>query len=111
MCIRDREWNTGFYPPLPGYSNQTIRPYTDMLMHDMGEENRGRFRTFRTPPLWGRGLMRKTAGHTDMFHDLRARDFEEAVLWHFGEAEFARERFRELSAKERSDLIEFLEAL
>lgn len=105
------EWNTGFYPPLPGYSNQTIRPYTDMLMHDMGEENRGRFRTFRTPPLWGRGLMRKTAGHTDMFHDLRARDFEEAVLWHFGEAEFARERFRELSAKERSDLIEFLEAL
>lgn len=105
------EWKTGEYPPMPAYANQTIRPYTDMLMHDMGEENRAQFATYRTPPLWGRGLMRKTANHTDMFHDLRARDFEEAILWHFGEAEFAREQFRHLSAKERADLIEFLKAL
>lgn len=105
------EWKTGEYPPLPAYANQTIRPYTDMLMHDMGEENRGRYRTFRTPPLWGRGLMHKTANHTDMFHDLRARDFEEAILWHFGEAEFSRELFRNLSAKERAELIQFLKAL
>jgi len=105
------EWQTGEYEPMPAYSNQTIRPYTDMLMHDMGEENKGQFRTYRTPPLWGRGLMRKTANHTDMFHDLRARDFEEAILWHFGEAEFSRELFRNLSAEDRDNLIHFLKAL
>lgn len=105
------EWKTGYYQPFPAYSNQTIRPYTDMLMHDMGKENAGRFRTYRTPPLWGRGLMNKTAGHTDMFHDLRARDFEEAILWHFGEAEFSRELFRNLPEEKRSQLIKFLESL
>lgn len=105
------EWTTGEYKPLPGYANQTIRPYTDMLRHDMGEINRGRSRFWRTPPLWGRGLMHKTANHTDMFHDLRARDFEEAILWHFGESEFSREMFRHLSAKERGQLIQFLKAL
>ena len=82
-----------------------------MLMHDMGKENAGRFRTYRTPPLWGRGLMNKTAGHTDMFHDLRARDFEEAILWHFGESEFSRELFRNLPEEKRSQLIKFLESL
>ena len=51
------EWTTGEYKPLPGYANQTIRPYTDMLRHDMGEINRGRSRFWRTPPLWGRGLI------------------------------------------------------
>ncbi len=105
------EWKTGDYPPMKAYSNQVIRPYTDLLMHDMGEENKGQFRTYRTPPLWGRGLMHKAANHTDMFHDLRARDFEEAILWHFGEAEFSRELFRNLSAKERKELILFLKSL
>jgi len=105
------EWQTGEYKPMPAYSNQTIRPYTDLLMHDMGEENKGQFRTYRTPPLWGRGLMLKAANHTDMFHDLRARDFEEAILWHFGEAEFSRELFRNLSAEDRDNLIHFLKAL
>ncbi len=105
------EWRTGDYAPLPGYSGQLIRPYTDLLRHDMGEINKGRSRLWRTPPLWGRGLMRKAADHTDMFHDLRARDFEEAILWHFGEAEFSRELFRQLSAEERAALIEFLKSL
>lgn len=105
------EWTTGEYAPFKPYSGQIIRPYTDMLMHDMGEENKGRFRTYRTPPLWGRGLMPKTAGHSDMFHDLRARDFEEAILWHFGEAEFARELFRNLDKRKRARLIKFLESL
>jgi len=104
-------WVTGDYPFLPGYSRQKIWPYTDLLLHDMGEENRGRFRTFRTPPLWGRGLMRIAADHSDMFHDLRARDFEEAILWHFGEAKGAREAFRNLSAYQRAALIRFLEAI
>lgn len=104
-------WTTGEYPYMPGYSNQKIWPYTDLLMHDMGEENRGRYRVYRTPPLWGRGLMKITANHTDMFHDLRARDFEEAILWHYGEAEFAREYFRHLSQEEREALIAFVKAL
>lgn len=103
--------DNGGIKPLPGYANQTIRPYTDMLRHDMGEINRGRSRFWRTPPLWGRGLMHKTANHTDMFHDLRARDFEEAILWHFGESEFSREMFRHLSVEERGQLIQFLKAL
>ncbi len=105
------EWKTGEYPPMPAYANQIIRPYTDLLMHDMGEENRGMVRTYRTPPLWGRGLMKRAADHSDMFHDLRARDFEEAILWHFGESEFARESFRHLSAQDRADLIQFLKSL
>ncbi len=105
------EWKTGEYPHMPAYANQIIRPYTDMLLHDMGEENRGLGLTYRTPPLWGRGLMIKTADHSDMFHDLRARDFEEAILWHFGESEFARERFRHLSADEREALIKFIKAI
>lgn len=105
------EWKTGEYAPLPAYANQVIRPYTDMLRHDMGEINKGRSRLWRTPPLWGRGLMHKAANHTDMFHDLRARDFEEAILWHFGEGEFSREMFRRLTAEERGQLIRFLKSL
>ncbi|WP_321371134.1 di-heme oxidoredictase family protein [uncultured Draconibacterium sp.] len=104
-------WTTGEYAHIPGYSNQKIRPYTDLLMHDMGDENKGRFRTYRTPPLWGKGLMEKAANHTDMFHDLRARDFEEAILWHFGEAEEAREFFRNLTKENREALIKFCQSI
>ncbi|MCG6186279.1 di-heme oxidoredictase family protein [Maribellus maritimus] len=100
-------WTTGDYEYIPEYSNQKIWPYTDLLMHDMGDENQGRFRTYRTPPLWGRGLMNKAANHTDMFHDLRARNFEEAILWHFGEAEDSREFFRNLAKEDREALILF----
>lgn len=104
-------WTTGEYSYMPGYSNQKIWPYTDMLRHDMGEINHGRYAKFRTPPLWGRGLMKICAGHTDMFHDLRARNFEEAILWHFGEAVSQREYFRNLDKSDRRALIKFLEAI
>lgn len=104
-------WTTGDYEYIPGFSKQKIWPYTDLLLHDMGDENAARFRTYRTPPLWGRGLMLNTVDHTDMFHDLRARDFEEAILWHFGEAESAREFFRSLSAEERAALIRFVKSI
>lgn len=104
-------WRTGPYEFIPAYSNQKIWPYTDMLMHDMGEENRGLTRDFRTPPLWARGLMHTTVDHTDMFHDLRARDFEEAILWHFGESEPSREVFRNLPKRDREALVEFLKAI
>lgn len=105
------DWTTGEYPYIPAYSNQRIWPYTDLLMHDMGKENAGRYRTYRTPPLWGRGLMYNAVDHTDMFHDLRARNFEEAILWHFGEAKGSREMFRRLSKQDREALIAFLNAL
>jgi CxxC motif-containing protein (DUF1111 family) len=104
-------WITGDYKHIPAYSRQKIWPYTDLLMHDMGEENRGLTKLFRTPPLWARGLMHNVVDHTDMFHDLRARDFEEAILWHFGEGLESREAFRNLSAEERAALIEFLDSI
>lgn len=104
-------WVTGPYEYIPAYAGQKIWPYTDMLMHDMGDENRGLVRTYRTPPLWARGLMHTTVDHTDMFHDLRARDFEEAILWHFGESVASREMFRHLPAADRAALIEFLNSI
>jgi CxxC motif-containing protein (DUF1111 family) len=103
---------------LPEMSNQTIRPYTDLLVHDLGEglaDHRPVFdaggRDWRTPPLWGIGLVSKVNGHTLFLHDGRARNLTEAILWHGGEAEAARETFRNLSKSDRDALIAFLESL
>jgi CxxC motif-containing protein (DUF1111 family) len=106
---------------LEGYaelSNQTIRPYTDLLLHDMGEalaDGRPDFeadgREWRTPPLWGIGLLEVVNGHTNLLHDGRARDFVEAVLWHGGEAEASREAFRSMPREDRLALVRFLESL
>lgn len=104
-------WTTGEYKPVPGFAKQKIWPYTDLLMHDMGTINHGVRATLRTPPLWARGMMDNVADHTDMFHDLRARDFEEAILWHFGEGTGSREAFRDMPAEDRAALIEFLKAI
>lgn len=101
---KDHKW-------IPGFSNQKIWPYTDLLKHDMGKENEGFTTSFRTPPLWARGLMKVAVDHSDMWHDLRARDFEEAVLWHFGEGEFSREKFRNMSKEDREAMIKFLKAI
>lgn len=99
-------------------SHQTIHPYTDLLLHDMGEglaDNRPDFAAsgseWRTPPLWGLGLIEEVSGHRFLLHDGRARTIEEAILWHGGEAETAKEAFRSLSSDEREDLLAFLEAL
>jgi CxxC motif-containing protein (DUF1111 family) len=109
---------TGDCPDLPELSRQTIHPYTDLLLHDMGPglaDGRPAYvatgREWRTPPLWGLGLLQKVNGHTFLLHDGRARDFGEAILWHDGEARFTREKFRELSKKDRRALIRFLESL
>ena len=104
-------WKTGQYKPIPGFSNQKIWPYTDLLMHDLGEMNHGFTPTFRTAPLWARQMMKNVVDHTDMWHDLRARNFEEAILWHMGEANESREAFRNMSAEDRAALIKFCEAL
>ena len=110
--------DTGVMAGVPSVSQQTIRPYTDLLLHDMGEglaDGRPDYlaggREWRTPPLWGIGLTEIVHGHTFFLHDGRARDLMEAVMWHGGEAEGAREFVRNLEAKDRRALIVFLESL
>ncbi len=97
---------------------QTIRPYTDLLLHDMGPaladgrpEGAADGTEWRTPPLWGIGLVETVNRHTRFLHDGRARSLEEAVLWHGGEGAAAQERFRALPAADRRALLAFLESL
>ena len=104
--------------PIKYLNNQTIRPYTDLLIHDMGEKladnQEGKFannKEWRTPPLWGIGLQKVVNKHTFFLHDGRARNLEEAILWHGGEAEKSKKRFSHLSKKERTQIIQFLESL
>jgi len=109
---------TGDLPGVPSVSNQTIRPYTDMLLHDMGEglaDHRPDFLAdgfeWRTPPLWGIGLTLVVNGHTNFLHDGRARNLTEAILWHGGEAEESREFFRTLPQADREAMLAFLNSL
>jgi CxxC motif-containing protein (DUF1111 family) len=102
----------------PWLSNQTLHPFTDLLLHDMGPglaDQRPDFAAsgseWRTAPLWGLGLQRTVNGHTRLLHDGRARDVSEAILWHGGEAERAARGFRQLSAAERRELLAFLDSL
>ncbi|WP_408611670.1 di-heme oxidoreductase family protein [Leptospira ainlahdjerensis] len=102
----------------PELSNQTIRPYTDLLLHDMGEgladqrpDGEANGREWRTPPLWGIGLFEEVNGHTRYLHDGRARNLTEAILWHGGEAEKSKNYFLKLDIRERSHLLNFLKSL
>jgi CxxC motif-containing protein (DUF1111 family) len=102
----------------PEQSFQLIWPYTDMLLHDMGEgladgrpEGDAGGTEWRTPPLWGIGLTETVSGHSRFLHDGRARSLMEAVLWHGGEAEAARQKVLQLSKQERDALIAFLRSL
>lgn len=111
-------WQTGKLAGVPEVSQQRIRPYTDLLLHDMGEalaDGRPDYladeREWRTPPLWGIGLVPIVNGHTFYLHDGRARNLTEAVLWHGGEAEGAKQRFTRLSRDERAALLAFLDSL
>ncbi len=97
---------------------QLIWPYTDLLLHDMGEgladhrpEGAADGYEWRTPPLWGIGLTQTVSGHTLFLHDGRARNLTEAILWHGGEAEAAKAGFANLPESARNDLIAFLESL
>jgi CxxC motif-containing protein (DUF1111 family) len=109
---------TGVLTGVPEVSNQTIHPYTDLLVHDMGAglaDNRPDFRAsgreWRTAPLWGIGLVETVNRHTNFLHDGRARSLMEAILWHGGEATFAQVNVRNLSASDRAALIAFLQSL
>ncbi len=99
-------------------SGQTIHPYTDLLLHDMGagladdrEDFAASGREWRTPPLWGIGLIDEVNGERFLLHDGRARTLEEAILWHGGEGEASKEEFRTAGPEQRAALIAFLEAL
>jgi CxxC motif-containing protein (DUF1111 family) len=112
------ELTTGVFPELPHLAHQTIRPYTDLLLHDMGEglaDGRPDYlangREWRTPPLWGIGLSAKVNGAGAFLHDGRARNFTEAILWHGGEADVSREAFRRLPRADRDALLAFLASL
>ena len=105
-------------PQIPALANQTIHPYTDLLLHDMGPdladgraEDDATGREWRTPPLWGIGLTQVVNGHERFLHDGRARGLEEAVLWHGGEAKTSQKAFRSLPKSDRDALIRFLESL
>lgn len=102
-------------------ASQRIRPYTDLLLHDMGSELADdcvdpgdacrESREWRTAPLWGLGLLATVNGEAFFLHDGRARTFEEAILWHGGEAAPSRRRFTELEATDRKALLAFLDSL
>ncbi len=102
----------------PEQSFQLIWPYTDLLLHDMGAglaDNRpegvATGTEWRTPPLWGLGLTELVSGQTALLHDGRARSILEAVLWHGGEAQSARDATIALPTPDRTALIAFLESL
>jgi CxxC motif-containing protein (DUF1111 family) len=102
----------------PAQSFQLIWPYTDMLLHDMGEgladhrpEARATGSEWRTAPLWGIGLTEQVSEHTYFLHDGRARSLLEAILWHGGEAEAAKNRVVTMPKDDRAALIRFLESL
>jgi CxxC motif-containing protein (DUF1111 family) len=99
-------------------SFQLIWPYSDLLLHDMGEgladhrpEGRATGTEWRTAPLWGVGMTETVSGHTFLLHDGRARTLQEAILWHGGEAEASRNAYVALPAEDRAALIRFLESL
>ncbi len=101
--------------------DQTIRPYTDLLLHDMGAaladnfvEGQAAGNMWRTAPLWGIGYTEKVMGKNGKvgyLHDGRARNLTEAIMWHGGEAERARQRFENLSSDDREALLAFLKSL
>lgn len=104
--------------PVKEMAGQTIWPYTDLALHDMGEgladgvnEHSANGREWRTPPLWGIGLQEAYTGQQRYLHDGRARSIEEAILWHGGEAQASQQAYINLSKKQRTQLLEFLAAI
>ncbi|WP_019026156.1 di-heme oxidoredictase family protein [Colwellia piezophila] len=129
-----KTFQTSEFHPLAEVRNQTIHPYSDMLLHDMGEgladnlgEGLASGSEWRTTPLWGLGLAACVTGGVENFiggegnevctphhaylHDGRARSIEEAILWHGGESENSTTLYKALSDSEKSALLSFLRSL
>lgn len=108
---------------LPWLGGETIHPYSDFLLHDMGSEIMGvglndnypsglaAGNEWRTTPLWGIGLQEKVNGHTYFLHDGRSRNLTEAIMWHGGEGEASKNIFMKMKRSDRKALIRFLESL
>ena len=112
------EMRTGKYAAVPQLSNKLIRPYTDLLLHDMGPDladGRPDFKAsgsdWRTPPLWGVGLSMQVNASNSFLHDGRARNLLEAIVWHGGEAKTSRDKFIAFTKKQRDELIYFLSSI
>ncbi|MBD8792686.1 c-type cytochrome [Pseudomonas syringae] len=102
----------------PELSGQLIFPYSDLLLHDMGDglaDGRPEFlangQEWRTPPLWGLGLTQVVNAQARYLHDGRARTLLEAILWHGGEAHPSREKVRRMPTADRDALLDFLKSL
>ena len=111
-------FTTGPSTVSPHLAGLRIWPYTDLLLHDMGDgladgraEGLATGREWRTPPLWGIGLTKAVSGHTFLLHDGRARNVKEAILWHDGEARKSRDSFTRLDKRDRERLIAFVNSL
>lgn len=105
--------------PIPALAFKDFYPYTDLLLHDLGNDlddgyTEGSAKTYewRTAPLWGLGLSTDSqGGRYYLMHDGRASSIEQAIEWHGGEAAQSREKFRNLSSKDKNNLLEFLKSL
>ena len=109
---------TGSDAAIDELRNQPIKPYTDLLLHDMGEgladgiqDSLASGSEWRTPPLWGIGLTKTVNGNTFFLHDGRARSIEEAILWHGGEGSESRKNYSSLSLDDKDDLLNFINSL
>ena len=109
---------TGTNGNITPLKNVVIHAYTDLLLHDMGPglaDNRpdglANGQEWRTQPLWGLGLIQTVNGHSYLLHDGRARSIEEAILWHGGEAEVIKNKYKDLNAYERKSILDFLNSL
>lgn len=111
-------WQTASDFEVTWLANQSIYPYTDLLLHDMGEdladnrpEAQANGREWRTPPLWGIGLAKTVSKEAGFLHDGRARTLTEAILWHGGEAEKSQQAFVNLDKMQRQAVLTFLNSL
>ena len=121
VACHTAEMKTGSGHLLAEVRDQTIHPYSDLLLHDMGSgladkfvEGQAQGSMWRTSPLWGIGYTDKVMGDSakvGYLHDGRARNLSEAIMWHGGEATVARQRFQNLSKAERDSLLAFLQSL
>jgi CxxC motif-containing protein (DUF1111 family) len=118
VCHTPTMKTTVEFKSLPQLANQTFHAYTDLLIHDMGEglsDGRPDYDAspteWRTPPLWGLGLSKIVTGSTSMLHDGRAANATEAILWHGGEAQTARDAFLKMAKPDREALLKFLDSI
>ena len=111
-------YKTGSHEKHSELSNKIIKPYSDFLLHDMGPslddsliEGQALSSEWKTPPLWGIGLIKKVNKHTRFLHDGRAKSIEEAIIWHGGEAEEIKNNYLNLNKEERNHILKFLNSL